>query len=372
MIDRLAFFLCMASSFLFLYSACGVSESGNARKVSRGALNFFLVFLCLYWSLLIGLQYYAGADYPTYYKMFLDGCPGYYFRTREYGFFYLADFVASHFHPQVAFFLIALIQSICFCIFFKYANFERPDLFILVYFTCATAFINSTNGLRQSTAMYIFLIGILFLRDKKYIAYVLTLLIASIFHTSVLYLLVLLVGRFWFTFKNKWIIILELGVSIVICFVGMDDLLNYVAQFTRYRTYIGSSYATTGNRVDLINILTKLIYVPFYVHLLFLDYSEMDKKNLFLVNIGFFCFCIKLMGMSSYYICRFAFHFDVVAYLPMYFYMLSLKKSSMKKEIKLLLYFILLCVMICPFVAKTCFFPVREYAYRSILTPFFN
>ena len=372
MMDRLAYLICMAVSFLFMYSVCGVSSDGHYKKLSLRAMNFFLVFLCLYWALIIGLQNGTGTDYYTYYNMFKNGCPGYYHRIHEYGFFYIADFIGAHMHPQWAYFFLALIQSIGFCIFFKYGKFERPDFFLLVYFTCATSFINSTNALRQFSAMYIFLAGIILLRDKKYIGYVLTIIVAYFFHISAIYLLALLIGRFWFVIKSKWILIAELSVSLVICFVGMDGILNWIAQFTPYKDYIGSSFATTGNRTDFLNIATKLIYIPFFIHLLFLEYDDTDYNSRFFINLGFFCFCIKMMGMSSYYISRFAYHFDTLAYIPLYYYLLWIRRCSMKKEIKLLMYFILLSVMLGPFVAKTCFFPVREYDYHSILSPFFS
>lgn len=314
------------------------------------------------------MQYYVGTDYPTYYKLFETNQTKLYQNNFEYGFVIVCKLIHKFNLPaQSGFFIISFIDVLFFCLFMVKFKFIRPEVFLIVYFCCATAFVNQQNALRQYAAMNIFLFAFYYLYKKDFFKYLFLILIASTFHRTAILLVVFCPLRILFTCYSKKILYLELLLGVIFCFIGMDSLITRFVQFTPYASYLESVYFLKENRKPLINILTKVIYIPFFIQTIHFSESY-DKKEKFLLGSGVFFYSVKLVSMSSFFLSRFSMYFDVLAYSPLYLYFVFLiQKFQKKKYVRLFEFFVFLCVVIAPYLLKTIVAPSGEYLYQSIL-----
>ena len=219
----MTYLLVFIYSFSFLYIYYGNSIVINKqREISKTAFTFLLIIPAISWLIVLGSQYYVGTDYPTYYKYFDSGIDlSLYLRKKEYAFYFIAQFVNKSFLPaQSGFFIISFIQVLFLCRFCIKLNFDRPDIFIIIYFCCATCFYNQMNAIRQYTAMAIFLYSTLFLYERNLKKYFVFILFASMFHFSAIILFLLYPFSFLFNLKSSKWYKLYLILSIILMFKG--------------------------------------------------------------------------------------------------------------------------------------------------------
>lgn len=373
-LNRFAYVGCALYAVFIFYNARITKEKSINLTFSKGAKTFLLLILVVYWTLLLGLQDNVGTDYPNYYRYFDTGDTGLFYRNKEYGFLIIANFIARcNWDPQVGFIIFSCIESLCFVAFLLQMRIEKIELFLFIYFCCGTSFINSQNALRQYAAMYVFLLAIHYLIKKaslkNIIMFVIVVIVASLFHRSAILLLTFYLVKPLLKVNNKRIWMLALIISIVICVKGIDTLVVAFVRNTPYKSYLDSAYFLEGNRRNMVNIITKLIYVPFYFHYLMRGYSELrNDRYKYLVNIGYICFCFKIMSMSSFFLARFALYFDCLGYIPLYFYFRwLLENNKMHNGNRILVLLIFVCIIVGPFMLKTLAFPKNEYLYKSII-----
>lgn len=335
-------------------------------SLEKNAFRFILFFPAVYWIVLLGMQYYVGSDYPTYYMLFETNRTDLYRKGMEYGFVFVCNLIERLSLPaQSGFFIITFIDVLFFCLFLFKFNFKRPDLFLLIYFCCATSFVNQMNALRQYAAMNIFLFGFYFLYKRKFLKYLFCVMLASTFHRSAILLVVFYpLGILFMTWNSKKLCLAELILGIYFCFKGLDSIIVWFVQFTPYRSYLDSAYFLESNRAELVNIVTKIIYIPFFIRAIGCM-GNYSAKETFLIHSGCFFFSIKIASMSSFFLGRFAMYFDLISYMPLYVYLCHLIKR--KKRYGIFEIFIFLCVVIAPYLMKTLVVPSKEYIYQSIL-----
>ncbi len=362
----MAYVFCTIYSFFLLYMFVGQYQKNNQLLTIR-ANKFIFIFPALYWLLLLGSQYYVGSDYPTYYTYFEGANLQLYASRHEYALVFICALIhALHLPAQSGFFIYSFVDILFFCLFIFKFNFERKDLFLLIYFCVATAFINQQNALRQYAAMNIFLLAFYYCYKKEFIKYLLFILLASTFHLSAILLIVIYPLRLLFCRYSKKILYIELLFGVIFCFYGLDSVITWFVKFTPYAFYLTSSYFLEDNRKGIVNILTKIIYLLFFVQAIRFSKTYSVKEK-FLLSSGVFFYSVKLISMSSYFLSRFSMYFDVASYFPLYLYFAHLVKEKRKYEyLHIFELFIFLCVVIGTYLVKTLFVPSKEYIYQSI------
>ncbi len=370
----MTYFITLIFSFFFLYIFYGnYTLTNNKREMSKSALSFVLFIPAFYWLLVLGLQYYVGTDYPTYYKYFDTGTDlGLYLRKREYAFYFVAQFVYKSFLPaQAGFFLISFIQILFLCKFCLYLKFDRPDIFIVIYFCCATCFYNQMNAIRQYTAMAIFLYASVFIYERKLKKYIIYILFASMFHFSAIILLMLYPFSFLFNLKSSKWYKLFLILSLFLMYKGMDNFITFFVSKSSYAAYLDSFYFLEQNRKSFKNIITKLVFLPFYFRVMawLPKYMEIySKKDVFFIKMGTVFYGIKLIAFSSFFLSRFAMYFDLLAYVPLYYYLRELiSHYAIKKWARILELVLFLSISVGLWIAKVLIAPTGEYLYNSVL-----
>ena len=370
----MTYILLFGFCFFLFYFAPFQKSDRQARRISYKSISLdakknLLFFCCLYMILVLGLQYYVGTDYPSYYRYFDNGTDlSLYIRKKEYLFYVIAKFIyLSPFPAQTGFFVFGSIQVFFLYRFIVKINFERVDLFFLVYFTCATCFYNQMNALRQFTAMAIFLYGFTFLQKKRLLPYVFFVLLASLIHNSAILLILLYPVQKIFRIKNYKIYVVFLFVSIPFMFKGLDSVITFFVKKTSYAAYLTSSYFLEDNRKSFANILTKIVFFPFYIRTL-CWYKKAEGNERFYINAGSFFYGAKLIAMSSFFLSRFTMYFDLITYVPLYYYVRELlKHENLKKWERTIELFVFLCISVGLWLLKVTVMANGEYAYESIL-----
>lgn len=191
--------------------------------------HFFAIFLI---SVVVGFRYEVGVDWEGYKTMYESIKDSNYFefsdQSMELGYFYINKIIAKlGLSYGWMFFTVALITW-----YFLFNSVPKLLLPLFIFFIFIDEyFFWGMNGVRQFAAISIWLIAIREIINKNLKKYILLILIASLFHLSVLILI-----PFYFIpyskIKNKYFWIALLFISLVI---GSSDIfVNYVQSFTMY------------------------------------------------------------------------------------------------------------------------------------------
>jgi hypothetical protein len=213
-----------------------------------------IIFSLLIFAIISGVRWQVGVDHLSYLEHYWeigDNARLSYenFRGRgiEPGYFYLTKVFADfdiHFTFYFAF--LAFIQLFFIYYAVKKERYLLPFIGLVIIF--GGHYLILMNGIRQMLVACMFVYSIQFIRDRKFLAYLITLLIASLFHKSAILLII-----FYFIpqidyFKNRYVNIFLLIGTV---FVGMNptwlqtiDYADIVLSFVGYEHY--------AERVDLL------------------------------------------------------------------------------------------------------------------------
>jgi hypothetical protein len=367
----MTYFLCAIISVAVF--AC--SESGRRRDNGSGlagslplaklALGFISFFLVIYWTLVIGLQYNVGTDYFSYREIFSSIGAAKFYANRERLFYLISSLIIKYnLNPQSGFILFAFIQNACFFLFLGKMRLQYNYRFIFLYFFVSTMFYNQTNTVRQFTSVYLCLIAVFYLYERKLIPFALLVSVSSMLHLSAILLFPVYFYYNGIIGIKKKMIILMFFVSIVLSFIEIGDFFGRLAAY--YFSYY-SEYSQPS--IPLINKLTKYIYIPFYLFSLKYANFLKTRKEIFFYKLGMIAFFIKIALLSSQIALRFVFYFEVFMIFPLYYslnYFSCDKKICKRNRIFMLFVFVSVCViMLC---SKVIIFAKGEFAYKSILT----
>lgn len=361
--------------FIFIvyhFESNGMKES-SLQVNNRNSLVSLGIFFIIFFSLL-SLQYAVGTDYFSYVSLFKGNYIDLYKRKSEYLFYYLCLFLSKYkIHPQFGFVVLSLIQFVCIISFVKFLKINSYLIFFFLFFTVSTFFFNQTNVIRQYTAATILLLFVKYTYEKKYIRMIMSLLCASMFHSSaMLFLPVLLIVKILKKKLPSFIWILYLLISVIMIRVNFVSLMISLVPFlSRYSHYLDSVWGT--NQISLISILTKIIYIPFYLFSLKTLKKMDNKKDVMLFQLGFFSYGIKLICLSSSMLNRFAVYFEFFTILPLYYLFYDIYDKVIKiKYFNQLFVFIFYCITVGLLCLKTLVIPAAEYDYQSIFMAMFK
>lgn len=188
------------------------------KKTSFFVWDIWLAFFVF--AFISGVRWNVGVDHLSYLNNYLSvQNGGYTLFDKEAGFEYITRlFAASNIHFSFYFGFLAFLQ-----IFFIYRTFKDqrylyPFLGIIIIF--GPEYLNWMNGIRQMLAATMFVYSIQFIQKRQLIKYVVTILLASLFHTSALILLI-----FYFIpqkdyFKNRMVV---LSLFLITIYLGVNN-----------------------------------------------------------------------------------------------------------------------------------------------------
>lgn len=242
-----------------------ISKKNCLSWANLAALTFGIVF---------GVRYDVGVDFPAYFEVY---------QTTKFGFesielerwepgFQILYFIASKLslHYSILFGFIAFTQI--FLIFYGLKEINKVWIFIPLTLICLSQFQLFLNGMRQLFAFSILVFSIPFLVKRQILKYVISIIIASLFHLTaiILILIPILYIKRKELFKN---IYLEIGlffISLLIMNINLTESLyenlEGLSILFGYDNYLDSSFAEFNEDINtglgfMISIIINFIII---------------------------------------------------------------------------------------------------------------
>lgn len=246
--------------------------------------NIFLSLACFELILFIGLRAYnIGAD-TQWYIYYLEKYKGIEFNEifvnyeyYEYGYSLFTKLCSFLGLGKTQFLLlVTVIEVIPFFVALK--KYSNNPLISILTFVCFQPLFLCIGMFRQAISISICFIGLDYIRDNKWLKYLLTILIASLFHASSLFLLIMYwLKKVEIQKKLLWILPSAFLVSIIF---GNVLSHNLVALTSRYIGYLGSEYdyAESGSyTLAILFLLVSMFSIYSYLSANSTKYSQMDR-----------------------------------------------------------------------------------------------
>lgn len=245
-----------------------------------------LIFIIIAFSQLLAisiLRYKIGYDYNMYatgfFYMHLDGFETLAYKDWEIGFVLLTKvlglFLPDFFYYMAFFAIVSLVPAAIFI----YKNSEVPWISTVLYVNTFLFFM-TMNFMRQSVAVSLVMLSWHFIKKKKFIPFLIVILIASLFHQTVLIMIPI-----YFIIKMQ---IKPKGVVIYAFFllwfyISSKDLINILTKFF-HEEYNRSIFVTEG-----ISIVYAILPLVIALTAFFLSKFTINTKNenKYLINMAF-------------------------------------------------------------------------------------
>lgn len=322
-------------------------------KISR-RVNIFYWSLITLLFLVSALRYNVGQDYEHWvevYNWILNGEPaGNYV---EIGYRYLNKLIqlVPFFNAYVLFFITSAFIIFGFG-YLIYKNVEKKYWFLAVFmFICSGIFFASLNLVRQYIAVVITTFGIIFLKKNKYIWFIISIILAALFHTSALVMIVFL--PFYLLFRNQRhnkVLIAIYVLSLIFMIVDLRQILEYLAFLIpeRWKWYLQSDFLTERN----FSAITKQLVPNLLLIFLLIKRKqviEMNKENDIYILMLFIDVIITNCFYGVLVLLRLSYFFDIslIFIVPIIFELLQSYNKKIENLGKLAIfgYYILLTVV---------------------------
>lgn len=307
------------SSFLF-YQACKYKN----KLVLLISLSFPLIFATFREGI--------GTDYNTYLIMYEYNSTlslTQFFLNRDFS--SVSVFLFSKISylfgtSKIFFFLFAFTTLVPFSIFiYKKINYKKS--FAIYFVFLLTTFTVSLNIMKQAAAVSIVFISFYFILKNNFLLYLLSILCASLFHSSAIIMLPI-----YFLWDHKkgnirYTIVIPLLLFIFIFSLQWRSILPFLVKiFPFLDRYLGYADSTVSskNMSFFIDVFFLLIFIVFYKRL---RRKKENKLYLLLLLIGIL---FEIMGFSMVYAKRLSIYFISI---PTIF--LSMETCNLFKEKKI-------------------------------------
>jgi hypothetical protein len=212
---------------------------------------------------------------------------------------------------------LLLIVSSCFILFsfarFIYRNCE--DVVMGTYVFLCMPFAQSLNQMRQYIAVCILLFAIELLKEKRYLKFLLLVLLAASFHYSAIICVVFIV--LYKTVLSKKLIPLLPFAGIILAFIltNYRNILSAVVQLQMFNQYSGY----IGGRMDVQDTVTRPLKLLLIALVLIFLVLAMKNKNTeeglkynFTVNMLFMWGFVEMFSINIIIVSRFILYFDFI------------------------------------------------------------
>lgn len=290
-----------------------------------------------------GVRWHVGVDYMSYLENYLSVQNfGHSIFTKEYGFEYITLFFAKlGLHYTFYFTFLAFLQIYFIYRAFQDQRFLYPILGIFIVF--GPFYLEWMNGIRQVIAATMFVYSIRFILEKKLFKYLAIILLASLFHQSVLILLPVYFLPKRNLFKNR---IVTFSLVVISLYLGMtnfwiDQLKNLgnLFQFIGYENYSSDSLAAYIKEEQIQNIGPRRI-IMILIAIITIWYSpklsEYFKRYHFYYyfNLAIFGFLLyNLLSNTHHIFLRPVAYFTIFSVVTTSYLMVYLKQNLTKKRI---------------------------------------
>lgn len=245
-------------------------------NISKNKNKAFLISFVLITLIAALRKYTVGADTLQFYRDFSnivkDLSWNYNNFRYEPGFYYLCK-ILGLISGDAQILIIVTSIFINFSVF-KFIKKNSSDLFLsTILYIITLAFFSNMNIMRQALALAILLFAFEFLKEKKYVKYIVVVLIASLFHTVAFASLLLLVFAI---LPNKKIVYFIEVAAAILSFIFYRQLFNILTLGFGYSGYATSQYGVSNYFGAVLSALETLVVVT---SLFLVSYSKKNRDN---------------------------------------------------------------------------------------------
>lgn len=322
---------------LILFAYRGKFLKDRESIIYNSNYSIITFFSVLIFSIIIGLRFNVGGDYISYHDYFnsLDISRFENSTHTEFGYFILMYIIK---YLELPFYFLFITTSFIQIIgIYKWAkNYKFLLGWIIFYYFTSLYLFESMNIIRQAMAFSIILYSTIFIISSRLLPFVISIIIAALFHKSAIIFL-----PFYFFFKYDFIKNKYLQVALVLAstiFVNpvLESFFNYFETLTIFLNY--ETYSNAGNRSDLFiqnnsNGYSLGYYFNLSVNLIIILYSDKLKHffreyyykgyhNMFLIAALFSTISILSNSILIYRIFFYfnSFRFVVLSFLCYYLF----------------------------------------------------
>ncbi|WP_059430176.1 EpsG family protein [Campylobacter hyointestinalis] len=267
--------------FIFLILLCFVRFKNGTYQ------RFTLIFALFLLFLFIGFRYEVGGDWAGYIDIYNQINSNPFMLNRDFG-YYILNILAAKFGFGIVFVNVICAFIVCLFLYLSLRKLNYPFASLLYLFPFAIVVI-IMGFTRQGVALSILLFGfVLFVYEKKQLAFLACVLLGGLFHSSVLLMLPFAVFGFRLKLKYTMLSYVVIGFAFIsLYFYGLFD------KFIYYITYNG--YHSKGSifRAGL-HLLPVFIYMFYRKRIIKFDlnFALLDAMSI----------CIAVLFILSFYL----------------------------------------------------------------------
>jgi transmembrane protein EpsG len=324
----------MALSVLFYHALFSVSlvfayGSNKIFPKNKIASNILISISFLLIAGFSAIRYHVGTDYGSY-ELYFNGS---YIQKMEPGYHILN--VIFYGYPNGFYAVIAIATLLTYFFLFKALN-NQGVLFFGLFFYILLFYALTNTFIRQGISAAIFLYSLRFILQRKFLKYLLLIILASTFHLSSLILIPVYLLNHINLSKKKLLFIIFISTALI--FLGSNYFslfIEYILLIPQYGFYLSTQYIESDNNTGL-GILLKVLSGIIIIWNIDKIRLSNPKSNLF-INIYMIGILLTLIASQIAIVARLAYPFNIAGIFVFAFFLKSLdiRKLTPKEFISL-------------------------------------
>lgn len=276
-----------------------LSLYGGGERDYRFLFKYTLVLALVYFS---GFRDHLGSDYYNYIDLFQRNGAS----VEPFTALMLILYNKSWFSEVAIFLIYAAITNVFFVkSFYRYDN---VLLILVIYILSPNMYFNTFNLVRQMCAASLFMYSVIYVERKDGVRYFLIIIIASLIHSSAIYLLPLyfILNKYY----SRYYMLIVLSISALVGQVMRIDFSSYISGWglllDKYELYLGQTPIGYAN-----GFLTIIFNVILVLILLKKEAVIRGSRDNIAFNAMFLGVILYNLMPSLYFLFRFAIYFIV-------------------------------------------------------------
>lgn len=287
----------------------------SSRRISvKKKNNLFLVISFFIIGFLMATRTYStGTDTEMYVRVFNrfsqlkweSSIIGNYYEPLYIVLNILLSYISNN--PRILIVATSVFISFSFYIFIR--NNSKDSLISVIMFICLLFIYGAMNTIRQYIAMSIILLGFSFVKKKKILPYIITVIIAYLFHSSAL-VGIIIYPMYNMKYSHTRVILIFATALLANIFVSglINNIYNIIGRTNYYSYRVGQE--------NIANLIYMIVYFAMYIFSLF----EMKKSKKTNMHSGFYLYTFVMSSAFS----LIAMNLNVLARATTYFNIFSI------------------------------------------------
>jgi transmembrane protein EpsG len=213
-------------------------------------------------------------------------------------------------------------------------NKSKDKILSVCIFLLAGFFFDSLNIMRQYMAMSLIFFGYQFLLKSKkwYLAYVATVIIATLIHSSAIIMLILVLLTKKMLVSWKWI--LPTCIVVLILNENLMNILGFILQNTRFAVYLTGKFAQ-GEISYLFIAENLVIYLSmYYIYSKNKKLNNIQTQDILFLNIQALALIVMVLGSCHMLFIRTALYFSVFQVISIPYYISKIPNEEIVADLK--------------------------------------